>query len=184
MSATSTRPSSTPIRLPTTNSATPTVRAGLENQYQTALRGVPGTQRVEVDAQGQVVASLGQSTPSPGEDLITNIDSGLEQTLQSALDTEIATLKGSPKGGSAIKGGAAVAIDPQTGAVLALVSAPTYDPTWWTDGISQAHFDQIESTGALNDNAIQGLYTPGSTFKLATATAALARRAHHSRLDL
>jgi penicillin-binding protein 2 len=148
-------------------------QSGLENQYQTVLRGVPGTERVEVDAQGQVVATLGQSTPSPGDDLVTNIDSGLEQTLQSALDTEIATLKGSPKGGAAIKGGAAVAIDPQTGAVLALVSAPTYDPTWWTDGISQAHFTEIESTGALNDNTIQGLYTPGSTFKLATATAAL-----------
>jgi len=66
-----------------------------------------------------------------------------------------------------------VALDPQTGAVLALVSSPTYDPTWWTNGISTVHYQQLESNGSLNDWAIDGLYTPGSTFKLATATAAL-----------
>ncbi|HTZ07519.1 MAG TPA: penicillin-binding protein 2, partial [Acidimicrobiales bacterium] len=142
-------------------------QSGLEYQYQQALRGRPGVDKVEVDAHGQVVGSLGETPPTPGEDLVTNIDAGLEQTLQQALDTEIASLHG------ASKSGAAVAIDPQTGAVLALVSAPTYDPTWWTNGISTAHYDQIKATGALNNNAIQGLYTPGSTFKLATATAAL-----------
>ncbi len=114
-----------------------------------------------------MVGSLGETPPTSGDDVVTNIDSGLEQTLQQALDAEIASLKGKSTEG------AAVALDPQTGAVLALVSSPTYNPTWWTNGISTAHFNAIQSTGALNDNAIQGLYTPGSTFKLATATAAL-----------
>ncbi len=142
-------------------------QSGLENQYQAALRGRPGVDKVEVDAHGQVVGSLGETPPTSGNDLITNIDSGLEQTLQQALDAEIASLKGKSTEG------AAVALDPQTGAVLALVSSPTYDPTWWTNGISTVHFHQIQATGAQNNNAIQGLYTPGSTFKLATATAAL-----------
>jgi len=142
-------------------------QSGLENQYQGYLRGRPGTDKVEVNAHGQVVGSLGESQPTSGDDVVTNIDSGLEQTLQQALDAEIASLKGKSTEG------AAVALDPQTGAVLALVSSPTYDPTWWTNGISTAHFHAIQSTGALNDNVIQGLYTPGSTFKLATATAAL-----------
>jgi penicillin-binding protein 2 len=142
-------------------------QSGLENQYQWALRGRPGIDRVEVDAHGQVVGSLGETPPTSGDDLITNVDSGLEQTLQQALDAEIASLKGKSTEG------AAVALDPQTGAVLALVSSPTYDPTWWTNGISTVHFHQIQATGAQNNNAIQGLYTPGSTFKLATATAAL-----------
>ena len=142
-------------------------QSGLENQYQASLRGRPGTDKVEVDAHGQVVGSLGETPPTSGDDVVTNIDSGLEQTLQQALDAEIASLKGKSTEG------AAVALDPQTGAVLALVSSPTYNPTWWTNGISTAHFNAIQSTGALNDNAIQGLYTPGSTFKLATATAAL-----------
>ncbi len=142
-------------------------QSGLENEYQADLRGRPGVDKVEVDAHGQVVGSLGETPPTAGDDLVTNIDAGLEQTLQQALNAEIASLKGKSTEG------AAVALDPQTGAVLALVSAPTYDPTWWTNGISTAHFRQIQATGAQNNNAIQGLYTPGSTFKLATATAAL-----------
>ena len=142
-------------------------QSGLEAQYESALRGRPGIQRVEVNAHGQVVGSLGVSPPTSGYDLVTNIDAGLQQTLQQALDSEIASLHGTSHSG------AAVALDPQTGAVLALVSSPTYDPTWWTNGISTAHFRQIQASGAQNDNATQGLYTPGSTFKLATATAAL-----------
>ena len=142
-------------------------QSGLEGQYQAELRGRPGVDKVEVDAHGTVVGSLGETPPASGDDVVTNIDAGLEQTLQQALDSEIASLKGKSTGG------AAVALDPQTGAVLGLVSAPTYDPTWWTNGISTAHYRQIQATGAQNDNAIQGLYTPGSTFKLATATAAL-----------
>ncbi|HTZ09793.1 MAG TPA: penicillin-binding protein 2 [Acidimicrobiales bacterium] len=142
-------------------------QSGLEAQYQPALRGTPGTDRVEVNAQGQVVGSLGETPPVSGDDVVTNIDGGLEQTLQAALNDEIATFHG------ASKGGAAVALDPRTGAVLALASNPTYDPTWWNDGISVAHYDDLKASGALNDNATQGLYTPGSTFKLATATAAL-----------
>ena len=69
-------------------------QSGLENQYQAALRGRPGVDRVEVDAHGQVVGSLGETPPTSGDDLVTNIDSGLEQTLQQALDAEIASLKG------------------------------------------------------------------------------------------
>jgi len=142
-------------------------QSGLEEQYQAQLRGHPGVDRVEVDAHGQVVGSLGVTPPTTGDNLVTNIDAGLQETLQQALDAEVATFHG------ASKGGAAVALDPQTGAVLALVSSPTYDPTWWNNGISTAHYTQLRSTGALNNNAIAGLYTPGSTFKLATATAAL-----------
>jgi len=69
-----------------------------------------------------------------------------------------------------------VALDPQTGAVLAMVSDPTYDPTWWQPYMTTAHYALLSSPSAnypLINRAIQGLYTPGSTFKLATATAAL-----------
>jgi len=143
-------------------------QTGLENQYESALRGEPGVDQVEVDAQGQVVGSLGATQPVSGDDLVTNIDGGLEQALQQALDSEIGSL-----GGSSHEG-AAVALDPQTGAVLALASSPTYDPTWWTpNGISDAHYAQLEANGSLSDLVTDGLYTPGSTFKLATATAAL-----------
>jgi penicillin-binding protein 2 len=151
-------------------------QAGLENQYETSLRGKPGIDEVEVNAQGQDVGSLGQTAPRAGDDVVTNIDSGLEQTLQTALGNEITTLEGTvdPSTGEVEHptGGAAVALDPETGAVLALVSSPTYPPTIWNSPIvTQAELNQI-GTGQ-DDNAIDGFYTPGSTFKLATATAAL-----------
>ncbi|MHB8439131.1 MAG: penicillin-binding protein 2, partial [Acidimicrobiales bacterium] len=142
---------------------------GLEQQYETALRGTPGTQDVEVDAQGNVVGSLGQTPPVSGDDLVTNIDVGLEQVLQQGLDAQLAKL------GSSAKTAAAVALDPQTGAVLALASSPSYDPSVWSNGISEANYLRLQQSHALADNAIDGLYTPGSTFKLATATAALER---------
>ncbi len=147
---------------------------GLELQYQAQLRGTPGIDQMQVNAKGQVVGRLGRTPPVPGGDLVTNIDVGLQKTLQSALDTEIASLRGqidpSTKKVAKPTGGAAVAIDPQTGAVLALVSNPTYDPTIWQGSVSQAQVAQVDL--AFN-RAISGFYTPGSTFKLATATAAL-----------
>jgi penicillin-binding protein 2 len=160
---------------------------GLENEYQSYLRGTPGVDKVEVTAQGQAVGSLGQTQPRPGDDVITNIDTGLQQTLQTALNNEVASLQGqvdsSTHNVEHPTGGAAVALDPQTGAVLAMVSNPTYNPTIWeSPTISQAQIDSIfgapnQAPGApappAYNRAISGFYTPGSTFKLATATAAL-----------
>jgi penicillin-binding protein 2 len=149
---------------------------GLENQYEAYLRGKPGVNQVEVNAQGQVVGSLGQSQPTTGDDVVTNIDAGLEQTLQTSLTNEIKSLQGTHDQSTGQTehptGGAAIAIDPQTGAVLALVSSPTYDPTIWNNPvITQGALDALGS--AQSDSAIDGFYTPGSTFKLASATAAL-----------
>jgi penicillin-binding protein 2 len=151
-------------------------QAGLENQYEAYLRGTPGTNDVEVNSQGQVVGSLGETQPKAGDNVVTNIDSGLEQTLQSSLTNEINTLSGTVDSSTGQvehpTGGAAVALDPETGAVLALVSVPTYDPSIWTHSIvTQADLNKIGN--GQDDNAIDGFYTPGSTFKLATATAAL-----------
>ena len=64
-------------------------------------------------------------------------------------------------------------MDPQNGQVLALASYPTYDLNEWVGGISSANFAALQASGAENDDAIEGQYTPGSTFKLVTATAAL-----------
>jgi len=151
-------------------------QSGLENQYQPYLRGTPGVNRVEVNAAGQVVGSLGQTNPVAGDDVVTNIDAGLQQTLQTSLDNQIASLQGTvdTSTGKAEHptGGAAIALDPQTGAVLALVSSPSYDPSIWNNPvITQSQLDALGT--AQDDKAIDGFYTPGSTFKLATATAAL-----------
>jgi penicillin-binding protein 2 len=149
---------------------------GLENEYESYLRGKPGTNDVEVNSQGQVVGSLGQTAPTAGDNVVTNIDSGLEQTLQTSLHNQILALDGTVDSSTGRvehpTGGAAIALDPETGAVLALVSEPTYDPTIWNRSIvTQGELNQIGS--GQDDTAIDGFYTPGSTFKLATATAAL-----------
>ena len=158
-----------------TNSATSSARAGSRTSTRPSCGDARAWTRSRWTRTARWWGAWERPRPRAGDDVVTNIDAGLEQTLQQALDAEIASLKGKSTEG------AAVALDPQTGAVLALVSSPTYDPTWWTNGISTAHFHQIQATGAQNNNAIQGLYTPGSTFKLATATAALADRPHLAR---
>lgn len=143
--------------------------SGLEAAYNTALTGKPGVDNVLVNAQNQVVATQAASKAQAGDDLVTNIDAGLEQTVQNALDAMSASIPGNP-------GGAAVVMDPRSGAVLAMASDPVYNPADWVDGqISQADWGPLDSNPAdpLMNKAIDGLYTPGSSFKLATATAAL-----------
>lgn len=152
-------------------------QSGLEAQYQPYLRGVPGRQQLEVDAQGQVAGTLNAKPAQAGDNLVTNLSLGLQQEADTALAQQITALRGTvdPSTGRPIAAtnGAAVVIDPQSGAVLAMASYPSYNPSIWTGGITQANYNALTASRALNDFAIGGQYTPGSTFKLSTATAAL-----------
>ncbi|AHG90932.1 penicillin-binding protein 2 [Gemmatirosa kalamazoonensis] len=138
-------------------------KGGLERQYENVLRGREGYRFVEVDARGRVVreAPRDDQQPEAAPALYTNIDLDLQKLTQSLFGD---TLQG-----------AAVAIDPQTGGVLALVSAPSYDPNRFTGGIPKAYYDSLNTDPRrpLYNKAIQGRYAPGSTFKLATAIAGL-----------
>jgi penicillin-binding protein 2 len=156
-------------------------QSGVEAQYESWLRGKSGKTVLEIDALGDTVGTESQTAPTPGDDVILNIDAGLESALQQALAHQIAKLCGStgpvcPNSATPADSGAAVVIDPQTGAVLAMVSDPTYDPQWWVGGMSTAHYAELTRSSSqypLLNRVIQGLYQPGSTFKLATATAGL-----------
>jgi penicillin-binding protein 2 len=148
-------------------------QSGIEAEYEHWLRGKSGKQVLEIDALGETVGTESQTAPVPGDDVVLNIDAGLEAALQQALAHQIATLHNS---GLPANSGAAVVIDPQDGAVLAMVSSPTYDPEWWVGGMSTAHYADLTRPSSLYpllNRTVQGLYQPGSTFKLATATAAL-----------
>jgi penicillin-binding protein 2 len=152
--------------------------AGVEAQYEPYLRGVAGRQALSVNASGNVVGTLNTTAPQIGDTVVLNIDSGLQQVAQAALASQIAIDRKTPdvaNGGvyPPAPTGAVVVMDPQNGQVLALASFPSYDLNDWVGGISQANFSALQASGAENDYAIQGLYTPGSTFKLVTATAAL-----------
>ncbi len=148
-------------------------QSGLEAEYERYLHGRPGMETLQVDAYGDPVGTPKINPPVIGNNVVLNLDVGLQDEVQRALSAQLTTLRSQ---NLPVNSGAAVVMDPQNGAVLAMVSLPTYNPSWWVGGISEAHYKAITSASSsdpLLNRAIQGLYTPGSTFKLATATAAL-----------
>jgi len=159
-------------------------QAGLEYQYETELHGTPGREELEVDSKGQVAGVLKSIPPSAGNDIVTNIDTNLQQVADNSLANQVLNLRKNfdpacnEKAGCypAATGGAVVVMNPQNGAVYAMASFPSYDPAAWVGGIGQSVYagltDPANNQPLLN-RATNGLYTPGSTFKLNTATAAL-----------
>ena len=152
--------------------------SGIEAQYEQYLKGVPGRQALSVDASGNVVGTLSSTAPQIGDTVVLNIDNGLQQAVQNDLQAQILADRKTPDqvdGGRlpSAPNGAAIVMNPQNGQVLAMASYPTYDLNEWVGGISSANFTALQQSGAENNDAIEGQYTPGSTFKLITATAAL-----------
>jgi len=139
-------------------------KRGLEQQYEGYLRGREGYHFVEVDARGRVVRDAGaheDERPQGGPALQTNVDLDLQRLMVTLFGDSLQ--------------GAAVAMDPQTGGVLALYSAPSYDPNRFTGGIPKSYWDSLNTDPRrpMYNKAVQGRYAPGSTFKLATAIAGL-----------
>jgi len=151
--------------------------SGIEAQYEPYLRGVDGRQALSVDASGTVVGTLSTTAPQIGDTVVLNIDTGLQQAVQNDLQQQILadrqTLDAIDNKYPPAPNGAVVVMNPQNGQVLAMASYPSYDLNQWVGGISSANFAALQSSGAENNYAIEGQYTPGSTFKLVTATAAL-----------
>jgi penicillin-binding protein 2 len=139
-------------------------KAGLEKQYESILHGREGVRFDEVDARGRPVRGEGPRpdlNPLGAPPLYTNIDLDLQKFTVGIF-------------GDSLQGGA-VAIDPTTGEVLALYSAPSWDPNKFTGGIPADYYKQLleDKRRPLVNKAIQGRYPPGSTFKLATSVIAL-----------
>jgi penicillin-binding protein 2 len=155
-------------------------QSGLEAAYQDVLRGQPGVEKVQVNAQGQVLSVLSSTPPVPGDNIRLSISGRVQLAALQALEQEAAIKHGQvdPDGSGYYRatGGAVVVEDPSTGQLLALATYPTYDPDWFVGGISTTHYAELTSPAAdspLEDRAISGEYFPGSTFKLVTATAGL-----------
>jgi penicillin-binding protein 2 len=144
---------------------------GLEFAYDRYLRGVPGGQRVVVDATGAVVSAikLGSKPPIAGDALITNVDWRLQRIAESAL---AAGLRASGHGRRL--SGAVVAEDPWTGGILALASYPNYNPNdFAANRWKRVAYDLTDSSQPLFDRAIAAATPTGSTFKMVTGSAAL-----------
>jgi penicillin-binding protein 2 len=135
-------------------------KTGLEQKYEFHLHGQTGYEEVEVDAGGRAVRSLARTAPVPGNDLTLTLDAKLQQVVEQAFGE---------------RRGALVAIEPETGGILALVSAPTFDPNLFVDGIRSDDWDAYNNDPdkPMVNRAIYGAYPPGSTFKPFMALAAL-----------
>lgn len=140
-------------------------RGGLEQQYDAVLRGVSGEQRLLVDARGRVQDRQDVRPALAGSDLVTSIDAGLQAASEAALAETLA------RTGNPDARGAAVVLDVRTGRLLALASAPDYDPAAWVGGVTEAQYRRMSSHGALVDYALSGTAPPGSAFKPVTALA-------------
>lgn len=135
-------------------------KIGVEARLEERLRGRAGSKQIEVNAVGRVMRELSRIPGVPGENVQLTIDRGLQNFVQARLGDESA---------------AAVVMDVETGDLLALASAPAFDPNLFVRGISHADYRALTSNekNPLSNKAVQGVYPPGSTFKMATALAAL-----------
>jgi penicillin-binding protein 2 len=144
-------------------------RNGLESQYDTVLRGIPGVTTLAVDTAGRVTGTISETDPVPGNYVVTHIDAHLQAVVERELEAAVERARSL---GNAGNSGAAVVIDVQTGGILAMASYPTYDPNLWVGGITKRDYDELLESRALSSNAVQGTFPPGSTFKPITTVAA------------
>jgi penicillin-binding protein 2 len=137
-------------------------QAGIEKIYNAQLMGIDGARRVVVNSVGREIRVLDQQEPIEGKRLQLTLDFDLQKAVEDGF--RVAGFNG-----------AAVILDPQNGEVLAFASLPEYDPNAFAAGIDRASFSALinDELKPLQDRAIQGRYSPGSTFKMAVATAAL-----------
>ena len=142
-------------------------KTGLEKSYENYLRGTPGQMQAVKNATGTEKGEVLVLAPTSGANLVLNIDAGLQQELYRALGKSIKDV--------GAKKGAAVAMDPRTGAVLALVSFPSYDDSLFSGGISQADYSKIQNdpNQPLFNRAVSAQYPTGSTIKPFEASGAL-----------
>jgi penicillin-binding protein 2 len=152
--------------------------SGVEAAYDQVLAGRPGESRIEVDSAGRPVRTVAGRTAAPGRDVRLTIGIDVQSAAEQALADGMAAARvGGPANlGTAAPGGAVVALDLRDGSVLALASAPAFDPGALAGRIPAATWAALHDPAAhapLTDRALQGLYAPGSTFKPVTALAGL-----------
>jgi len=137
-----------------------TGKTGLEKMLDPYLRGRRGNELIEVNAFGRVIKNLGRIDPISGADVVLTIDANLQRASWEAF---------------AGRAGAAVAMDPRDGSILAMVSAPSFDPNLFNSGIARDQWNKLQSNplNPLSNRAVSGQYPPGSTYKMIVAAAAL-----------
>lgn len=143
--------------------------SGLEYSYQAELRGLPGYKQVEVDILGRAIRTVSTTVEArTGSNLVLSIDRRLQEVMQNALQTKMNEKEA--------QWGVTIAMNPQNGAVLGLVSLPSYDNNIFAEQIDLKAYKLLaeDKRRPMINYAIGGLYPPGSTYKIISAMAALA----------
>ena len=137
-------------------------QAGIEKVYNSLLMGADGAKRVVVNSVGREIRVLDEDPPTEGKRLQLTIDADVQRAVEDAFKASGFN-------------GASVVLDPSNGDVLAFTSIPAYDPNAFAAGVDRATWASLNTDAdrPLNDRAIQGRYSPGSTFKMAVALAGL-----------
>lgn len=144
-------------------------RSGLEKQYDTVLRGKPSVTTLAVDTSGRITGTINDKPADPGRYLVTTIDAKLQAVVEKQL---VRAIQRAQEQGFPGDSGAAVVVDVRNGHVLAMASYPTYDPQIWVGGVTKKQFQRLMKSESLSSNAIQGLFAPGSTYKVISTAAA------------
>ena len=133
---------------------------GLERGWEPYLRGNPGGEEIEVDAIGRRLRVLREIPDRPGESVVLTLDLDVQEAAEQAMQG---------------KNGALVAMDPNTGYIIAMVSHPAFDPNTFVGGITPTNWHKLitDPEHPLEDRVIQGIYPPGSTFKLVDSVAGM-----------
>ncbi|MFF4830473.1 penicillin-binding protein 2 [Streptomyces sp. NPDC001315] len=155
-------------------------RSGLEREYDKELRGKAGVTRYEVDNLGRVIGQAEADPAESGSSLVTSIDSRVQRVAEYELND---AMKKARQQFDKITGenykadsGAVVVMEAKTGRIVAMASAPTYDPNVWVGGISAKDYKRLTGKNSdypLLNRAIQGQSAPGSTFKVVSTAAAV-----------
>jgi len=149
-------------------------QAGLEYQYDKQLRGTFGIKTVSVNVAGQVTGTIRQTPAKAGDDLVTSLNSRLENDVSNILANAVAKVRATGHPGA---DSAAAVVLTTTGRVVAMASYPSYNPQVWTSGISEREYWRLVGTRhgePILNRATQGAYAPGSTWKVTTLAAAVA----------
>lgn len=135
-------------------------KTGLEQSYERYLHGTTGVEEVEVDSGGRAVRSLSRTPPVSGANLVLKLDAKLQEMVYRSFGD---------------RRGALVAMEPETGGILAFVSKPGFDPNLFVDGIDPQNWSELNNSPdrPMVNRALAGTYPPGSTFKPFMALAAL-----------
>lgn len=153
-------------------------KTGLEKEYEVYLKGTPGIEKLEVNSKSEKIKSLGVKSPVPGNDLVLNLDFELQKFLEERLEEHFYHLRKISEDEEDLfppTGAAAIVMNPNNGAVLAMSSIPKYDVRKFVEGISSDEYKKLQNDSfkPLENRPIRAEVNPGSIFKLVSGTAAV-----------